>query len=677
MLNYQEYEKAVYDSFLEKREKDNNYNFSVRRKAGKGSRTDYFIGTSKSGYFGTTLWNIPVNFPGSSGDLIDIIFFYLEDWTKYGYYVEFNQTTRPYNDQNRLALELIQNLEPVIQEKIGLEKSSNPDNKMHNYRTQRRKPAYESVEGLLSDLFKDLEILIPLIDDQIQIIKEKNPLFKAHHWSNEDFKLMQERLVRRINKYKSKTENRSLEIKNEDVQNLEPTSEALNQILFGPPGTGKTYYTVNKAVSIVDNVSLQVLNDRYDTREELKERFNELIIKEWENDDKGQIAFVTFHQSMNYEQFVEGIKPGINDSKNVTYSVEPGIFKKIADKAKDNWLDSTKGNEPKASFEEAFQRLKEDWSENEEMKFSMKTKGKEFTITDFSQTSISFKKASGGTAHTLSISTLRDYYYEKRPIRQTGIGIYYPGIIEKLKTYDSSEKEKELKNYVLIIDEINRGNISEILGELITLIEENKRADQEESLEVILPYSNEPFSVPPNLYIIGTMNTADRSVEALDTALRRRFDFLEIPPHYDLDELNYEFAGSTGAEILATINKRLELLLDRDHLIGHSYFLLDENEDPEEKLLRSFYGNIIPLLQEYFYGDYAKIGAILGKGFIHSEQDVNDTPFATGFEDTTAVKEDIFQIIDYREEQPGTQYVDLNMTFEKAIQLLLNQLQEE
>lgn len=450
---------------------------------------------------------------------------------------------------------------------------------------------------------------------------------------------------------------------------------SLNQILFGPPGTGKTYHTINKAVAVIDSLKEESLSKYYEYRSELKDRFDELFIDDWEN-PTGQIGFVTFHQSMSYEDFIEGIKPVLTDDNEVIYDVEPGIFKKMAEIARDNWLDANKGKTENLSFEDAFQKLKDEWYDNQEMKFPLKREGNEYTILGFTKTSIKFKKASGGTGHTLSISTLRDYYYNKREVRSTGVGIYYPAILDKLKSYQPSIiTEKEEKNYVLIIDEINRGNVSQIFGELITLIEADKRLGKHESLEVSLPYSKEKFGIPPNLYIIGTMNTADRSVEALDTALRRRFSFTEMPPRYDLSGLDYEFAGVKGREILRKINKRIEKLLDRDHLIGHSYFLLNEEEkqNPEPKLLDSFYRNIIPLLQEYFFGDYAKIGAVLGNGFVYTENENDQSDFATGYENEDFAEKDIFQIIDYRSEQPGNQYIQTEMSFEKAIRLLMNQ----
>lgn len=480
---------------------------------------------------------------------------------------------------------------------------------------------------------------------------------------------------------KKKTEEVALAYDEKDLSSDFP----VNQILFGPPGTGKTYHTINKAIAIIDNLKEDSLSKYYENRSDLKDRFDELLIDDWENPG-GQIGFVTFHQSMSYEDFIEGIKPNLNDENEVFYDVEPGIFKAITSIARDNWLDANKGKTENLSFEDAFQRLKDEWYNNQEMKFPLKREGSEYTIIGFSKTSIKFKKASGGTGHTLSISTLRDYYYNKREIRSTGVGIYYPALLEKLKSYQPSfVTEKEEKNYVLIIDEINRGNISQIFGELITLIEEDKRLGKDEALEVTLPYSKEKFGVPSNLYIIGTMNTADRSVEALDTALRRRFSFTEMPPKYDLEELKYEFAGTTGNSILETINRRIEKLLDRDHLIGHSYFLKKDDKDPEEMLVDSFYRSIIPLLQEYFFGDYAKIGAVLGKGFVKVKNGVTSKEeklFAEfdEFESADFEEKMTFEIVDYRDKKLGFQ-IELNknsidMNFEKAIRLLMNQTLE-
>lgn len=427
---------------------------------------------------------------------------------------------------------------------------------------------------------------------------------------------------------KKKTENDALAFDEKDMQ----MEFALNQILFGPPGTGKTYNTINKAVAIVDNLKESAMNVYYEGRSDLKERFDELLIEDWENPN-GQIGFVTFHQSMSYEDFIEGIKPGLNDEQNVIYDIEPGVFKMMASIARDNWLDANKGTKEQLSFEESFTKFKEEWQENQEMKFPLKREGSEYTILGFTKSSIKFKKASGGTGHTLSISTLRDYFYKRREIRQTGVGIYYPAILDKLKSYQPSLiVEKEEKNYVLIIDEINRGNVSQIFGELITLIEEDKRLGKGEALEVTLPYSKEKFGVPPNLHIIGTMNTADRSVEALDAALRRRFNFEEMPPKPLLIATEGKLKEQKGILdtvdlqlLLKTINKRIEKLLDKDHQIGHSYFM---SVSKLSELKEAFQNKIIPLLQEYFFGDYGKIGLVVGIGFFESVEPVQDNFFA-------------------------------------------------
>ncbi|NOH79507.1 AAA domain-containing protein [Vibrio sp. RE86] len=196
----------------------------------------------------------------------------------------------------------------------------------------------------------------------------------------------------------------------------------------------------------------------------------------------------------------------------------------------------------------------------------------------------------------------------------------FTSLLPTMKERDDGLTQQD--TYVLIIDEINRGNLSKIFGELITLVEPSKRKGAKEELEVILPYSGDKFSVPDNLYIIGTMNTADRSLAMMDTALRRRFDFKEMTPKPELFA-NNTVKGINLSRLLETLNKRIEVLYDREHTLGHAFLFPVFNETSEDKafveLQSAFKNKIIPLLEEYFYEDWNKIRLVLGDSLKQDE----------------------------------------------------------
>ncbi|MGX2982154.1 McrB family protein [Helicobacter sp. 23-1045] len=413
----------------------------------------------------------------------------------------------------------------------------------------------------------------------------------------------------------------------------------LNQILYGPPGTGKTYSTIDRALEILHH---------YDELIEIPEsRENKKAIFESYRAN-GQIAFVTFHQSFSYEEFVEGIKPIIKDSGDMIYKTQQGIFRKICEVALKNLLDSQKSKEilqNEINFENKFKEFLNDLIENQtEIE---KSNVGSFRISDFDDDKIYINTQDTPRNVDLKMDILTKIlqsdkvFNTAQSIWNEFIGnyrdqksTYYFQIYKKFKEFEKSYKpqnqavgEVKLKPYILIIDEINRGNIAKILGELITLIEPSKRigaSDEEkargignESLEVTLPYSSEngkTFGVPSNLYIIGTMNTADRSIALLDTALRRRFEFVEMMPKPEtLEKIKVENGEINLQTLLEKMNARIEFLLDREHTIGHAFFFekVCENTLTLESLKEIFAKKIIPLLQEYFYDDYKKIQAVL------------------------------------------------------------------
>ena len=372
----------------------------------------------------------------------------------------------------------------------------------------------------------------------------------------------------------------------------------LNQILFGAPGTGKTYNTKRISVEIINGVKAR-------TREEINAEYENLV-------NANQIVFTTFHQSLSYEDFIEGIKPETSDG-NVTYEVKDGIFKSLCQNAN-----------PKntVSFENAYEKLQQKLAENEIIELKTPT-DKTFSIALNKNGNLSLR--TGSKREKQGVLT-KEKLLQQLNGKEVFIGWegYFKGVINHLKAEFNFNPEttENTKNYVLIIDEINRGNVSAIFGELITLLEEDKRKGNKEQTEVTLPYSADKFSVPNNVYIIGTMNTADRSVEALDTALRRRFSFTEMQPNPEI-LLDSEYQDVDLKQLLETINQRIEVLIDKDHQIGHSYFIGIQNL---EDLKLVFKDKIIPLLEEYFYGDFGKIGLVLGGNFIFQEENTAKFP---------------------------------------------------
>jgi 5-methylcytosine-specific restriction protein B len=413
---------------------------------------------------------------------------------------------------------------------------------------------------------------------------------------------------------------------NGGLQNL-PTDGArfnLNTILYGPPGTGKTFHSITHAVAIIDEQNPEALIVQSQTeegRQTLKKRYDELVAS-------GNIVFTTFHQSLGYEDFIEGIKP-LEPSPGLPmqYDVIDGIFKRICSKAEERWaITDTAG----PSFEDVLEKLEADWRLNPTMSFELTREGNAFTLIEFKTKNIPFKKASGGTSHSISKKTLKDLYLGIREKYPSGLKIYYESILGKLKDLASTmpqsdvDQQEKRSKFVLIIDEINRGNVSQIFGELITLIEPDKRINAKEEISVTLPYSGDEFGVPQNVYIIGTMNTADRSVEALDTALRRRFSFVPMMPKPE--DLLSEPNGISLIKLLETLNNRLRILKDNDHTIGHVWLW---NVDSLESLKQVFNDKIIPLLQEFFYNDYEKLGLLLGDKFVEVDFVADTNMFAT------------------------------------------------
>lgn len=465
-----------------------------------------------------------------------------------------------------------------------------------------------------------------------------------------------------------------------------------NLILYGPPGTGKTYQTAWEAVRIClgDAVVADLFGE--ENRYRLMAEYRRLM-------SEGRIEFVTFHQSMSYEEFVEGLRPSVDGEEvpdnGAGFRLEPvaGIFQRIARRAGTgafarampqatpntgrepislegrNVFQMSLGSMSDKSGEQVFEESLEtgialfgfnsvDWTDPkydsfEEIERRLETepgsqpkeprmlhmfrnqvqegdlfivsKGKSrFRAIGIVSGPYEYQQRSTGYNHRRAVNWIwsdpegrpwqeihdsefaRDTIYSLSKARLDIAAIKQ--LLNAGVPLGASEPGDETP-FVLIIDEINRANISKVFGELITLLEPDKRLGRRDEIQLTLPYSKKRFGVPQNLHIIGTMNTADRSIALLDTALRRRFTFKELMPNPAV--LSPNVGGINLQKLLTTINDRIEYLFDREHQIGHAYFTGCTSLGAVEDVMRH---KVIPLLSEYFYEDWSKVAAVLGDG---------------------------------------------------------------
>jgi len=440
--------------------------------------------------------------------------------------------------------------------------------------------------------------------------------------------------------------------------------KAKNLILYGPPGTGKTYSAIQYAVALIEEKNIKTVRE---------EDYGEVYKRFCQHKDNGLIAFTTFHQSFGYEEFIEGIRPVLvsedgSGAQGIDYEIRDGVFKDFCKKAGTPvgpngnadlglnkspkvWkvsLESTGDNKTrKDCLDNGYIRIGWDrYGESISEIIEEKQKKGSLVLNSFYNKmqigDIVLSCFSNTTIDAIGVITGEPEWHDKferykrlRPVKwlakshENIVALNSGKVMAAATVYELSvsvsdimgilrktapqlfNPQVKIPNRVFIIDEINRGNISKIFGELITVIEPEKRIGAPEEIRLTLPYSGLRFGVPDNVHIIGTMNTADRSIALMDTALRRRFRFIEMRPDSGL-LLDMVVGGLEIAEMLDTLNRRISVLLDREHTLGHSYFLPLKNEPSIDKLAEIFELSIVPLLKEYFYDDYGKIQLVLG-----------------------------------------------------------------
>lgn len=425
-----------------------------------------------------------------------------------------------------------------------------------------------------------------------------------------------------------------LAIMNEEITNDKQISDMdipLNTILFGPPGTGKTHMLKNdymkRFTSFEDSVS------REDLVKEILDKCSwwnvfALCLLDLE---KAKVSDIFDHE---YVKLKTSISKAVKVRNIIwgelqTHTVENCNFVNVKDRREPlvfNKDEHSNWELIPEEVEEKFPELYDIKYRLDNVESTREKKLERFVFVTFHQ-SYSYEDFIEGIKPNLDEEEL-SYVLEE-------------GVFQKICNRARNDQEND---YAIFIDEINRGNVSSIFGELITLIEDDKREGAKNEMRAVLPYSKEDFSVPKNLYIVGTMNTADRSVEALDTALRRRFSFREMTPNPELIASEgplKDVKGMLGnidlVLMLKTINGRIEKLIDKDHRIGHSYFL---NITSKQDLDRVFKDKVIPLFEEYFFGDIGKISLVLGNSFVKRKSST-DITFASSNDYDAILAEDL------------------------------------
>jgi 5-methylcytosine-specific restriction protein B len=400
-------------------------------------------------------------------------------------------------------------------------------------------------------------------------------------------------------------------------------SEPINTILYGPPGTGKTYKLRNeyfpKYTSKLETLSKE------DYLDDLA-----LNLTWWESIALGILDLGPTDVSTLKDHPVVKAKAKFSNSSNIrptlwgrlqSHTVAECEFVNVSDRSQPQIFSKTKDSiwsidkDLLNAYNPELLLMQNSISN---FKPSQDKEVERYVFTTFHQ-SLSYEDFIEGIKPVMDDEeALSSIKYEIKP-----------GIFKQICTRARIDPENR---YAIFIDEINRGNVSAIFGELITLIESDKREGMPNAMSAQLPYSKQDFSVPANLDVYGTMNTADRSVEALDSALRRRFSFEELRPNADvltqIDENATDVEGVNLVELLKTINERIELLLDKDHQIGHSYFI---GVRSVAMLLDVFTDKVFPLLEEYFFGDIAKIGLVVGGAFLKETDKKDKVHLAANF----------------------------------------------